>query len=1022
MKLSRFSVERPVFTTMVMCIVMILGGVALSRLPIDLMPDVTYPVLSVVTEYSNAGPEEVEDLITKPIEQAIAAVPGVEAVSSTSSEGTSVVRISFIWGTDLDSAANDIRDRLERTFSSLPDGANRPTLRKFDLAQFPILILGVTSKLDPIEVRRIIDEQINYRFERIPGVAAVDSWGGLEREIQVKVNPTKIKALGLSFREIINGIKNQNVTIPTGTIKRGNYDLVVSTSGEFADLDELRRTVVATRGGSPIQLKDIAIVEAATKKLTRIVRINGQPGIRMAIRKQSQANTVEVAELALKELEEINRDVPQLTIIPLIDSSDYIKRSITSVSTVAGYGGLFAIVILLLFLRNLRSTAIIATAIPISIIGTFVFVYFSGFTLNLMTLGGLAIGVGMIVDNSIVVLENIFRLRVKGESQTEAAISGSEEVTSAIIASTLTTLVIFLPLIFVKGIAGIMFKQLAFVISFALLCSLLVALMLIPMLASRFIRVSASDGPSTMGSFFSRFSNGYEYLLNQALTYRKTTILAVMIVLGLSLGLLPFIGVEYMPKADENEVRVSVTMDVGTSLDVLTEKFNLVEAIVRDSVPEMKSMVARLGASNWRAGGSHSGSLQIALVPATERNRSDEAIAGTLRQKLSNIPGMQIYTRAGQGLFIFRIVFGGAQESIQIDIRGYDLKTSQLLAAEIKKRVETVDGVTDVRLSLEAGRPEERIDVDRDRAADLKVNVSDIATTLQTILSGTSSGKYRVGGKEYDIIVKVKDAEILDISELLDLTVINADGKPVVMKNVVKVRSHSAPVQISRKDQERVVTLSVNIADRDMNSILTDIRERMTDMVVPREFSIVYSGDYEEQQKAFRELLIGIILAIVLVYMLLASLYESVRDPFIVIFSVPMAIVGVLIMLFLTNTTFNVQSYIGCIMLAGIVVNNAILLVDYINLLRERDGLPVNEAIIEAGRRRLRPILMTALTTMLGMAPLSLGMMEGGETQAPLARVVIGGLASSALITLIIVPVIYSFAEQWFPKKATAKD
>jgi len=1022
MKLSQFSVQRPVFTTMVMFIVLILGGIALSRLPIDLLPDVTYPVLSVVTNYDNAGPEQVEDLVTKPIEQAIAAVPGVHAVSSTSSESTSVVRISFIWGTDLDSAANDIRDRLERTFSRLPEGVSRPTLRKFDLSQFPILILGATSKLDPIEVRRIIDEQIKYRFERIPGVAAVDAWGGLEREIQVKVIASKIKALGLSFREIINGIKNQNVTVPTGTIKKGNYDLVVSTSGEFSDLDELRETVVATRGGIPIQLKEIAVVEATHKKLSRIVRINGKAGIRLAIRKQSQANTVEVAEVALKELEKINEDIPQLSIIPLIDSSDYIKRSITNVSTVAGYGGLFAICILLLFLRNLRSTAIIATAIPISIIGTFVFVYFSGFTLNLMTLGGLAIGVGMIVDNSIVVLENVFRLRVKGESPQKAAIQGSEEVTSAIIASTLTTLVIFLPLIFVKGIAGIMFKQLAFVISFALLCSLLVALMLIPMLASRFIRVPASSQTSTVNSFFSRFSSGYESLLRQALTYRKTTVLLVLTLLILSLGLLPLIGVEYMPKTDENEVRVSVTMDVGTHLDVLLQKFEKVEAIIRESVPEMKNMVARLGASNWRAGGSHRGSLQISLVPVSERSRSSEAIAAALRQKLSNIPGMRIWTRAGQGLFIFRIMFGGGTEKIQIDIRGYDLKIARLLAVEIKERVETVAGVTDVRISLEAGRPEERIVVDRDRAADLKVSVSDIASTLQTILSGSPSGKYRVGGKEYDIIVKVKDASVLDIQQLLDLTVMNGEGKPVVMKNVVQVRPRNAPVTIARKDQERVVTASVNIAERDMGSVLADIRGRLNDMVVPREFSIVYAGDYEEQQKAFRELLIGIILAVILVYMLLASLYESVRDPFIVIFAVPMAVIGVLIILYLTNTTFNVQSYIGCIMLAGIVVNNAILLVDYIGLLRDRDGLPVNEAIVEAGRRRLRPILMTALTTMLGMTPLALGWMEGGETQAPLARVVIGGLASSALITLIFVPVLYSFVEQWFPKKPTAKD
>jgi hydrophobic/amphiphilic exporter-1 (mainly G- bacteria), HAE1 family len=567
------------------------------------------------------------------------------------------------------------------------------------------------------------------------------------------------------------------------------------------------------------------------------------------------------------------------------------------------------------------------------------------------------------------------------------------------------------------------------VISFALLSSLVVALMLIPMLASRLMVkpvVGSKERPlpgKTMiihrisTSFFSSLENGYTSLLILCLKHRKITVMSVIVILLLSMGLIPFIGVEYMPSADESEVRVYATMDVGTHLDVLSERFKSIENIVRESVPEAKNMITRLGSSHWRGGGSHSGRMQISLKPVAERNRSSDEVANDLRRKLANIPGVLIRTRSGQGLFIFRLAFSSDDDKIQIDIRGYDIKTAERLSMRVKEMVEKVPGVTDVRLSLEAGRPEENIIVDRDRAAAMRLTVSDIASTLQTILSGTSSGQYREGGKEVDIMVKVKNADSLDIKDLLELTVVNAIGEPIVLKNVVTVQQRRAPVQIQRKDQERVVTLSINTTGRDMGSVLSDIQESLSRLVLPRDFSIVYTGDYEAQQEAFQELLVSMLLAILLVYMVLASLYESVRDPLVVLFSVPLAIVGVTLMLFLTETTFNVQSYIGCIMLAGIVVNNAILLVDQINLIRSRANVSVNKAIVMAGRRRLRPILMTACTTILGMLPMSLGLFEGGETQAALARAVIGGLTSSTLITLIFVPVLYSLFDIWFPRK-----
>ena len=1017
MNISRFSVHHPVFTTMASLIVIILGTISLYRLSIDLMPDITYPTLSISTDYENASPEEIEELVTRVIEEAMSAVPGVEEVNSVSIEGASSVRVTFAWGTNLDAAANDIRDRLDRIINRLPDDAERPRLRKFDLASFPILILGAASNLDPIQARKIIDDQVKYRIERIPGVASLDVRGGLDREIHVYLNPEKIKALGLPIDRILTRIKDENVNLPAGSLDQGLLEVTIRIPGIYTSLDELRSTVIAIREGVPILLGEIAEIEDSWEKVRRIVRIDGKPGIRMSINKQSGTNTVEVANAVLKELESVNRDIPQIKITPIIDTSDYIKRSITNVGKTVLYGGVLAIFALLLFLRNIPSTAIIATTIPISIIATFSLMYFGGFTLNLMTLGGLALGVGMLVDNAIVVLENIYRLRETGMEAEQSAVTGSQEVMAAVVASTLTTLVVFLPLIFVRGMSGVMFKQLSYVVAFALTCSLAVALTLVPMLASKIRRsennhtaVDSTWGRrifSVTARFFKRMEEDYAGLLGFVIRHKKTVVLLTVLLLAGSLLLIPLVGVEFMPSADEGEVRVNAEMAVGTRLEVVGDTFKKIEEIITREVPEAQNMVSFIGASGWRSTGAHTGSIRIALKPIAERTRSSEEIAAVLRRKLNQIPGTRVRTRAGQGLFIMRMGSSG-DEKVQVEIRGHDLDVASAMSSKILGLVENVEGITDVQVSRESGTPEELIIVDRQKAADMQLTISRIADTLKTVLSGSSAGNFREGGKEYRILVKLKDAEKRDLRDILDLPVSNASGEPVILRNVIKVQPRLGPVLIERKDQERILTVSGNTSGRDMGSIIGDIREKLRAVPVPRDFSIVFGGDYEEQQKAFRELLLGFVLSIVLVYMVMASLFESLRDPFIVIFAVPMAAVGVILMLFLTHTTFNVQSYIGCIMLGGIAVNNAILLVDHTNLLRRRDGMVLMEAIQEAGRRRLRPILMTSMTTMLAMSPLALGMGEGGEAQAPMARAIIGGLLSSNIITLFFIPAIYS--------------
>jgi hydrophobic/amphiphilic exporter-1 (mainly G- bacteria), HAE1 family len=1017
MNIAAFSVRRPVLTVMVALIVIIIGGVSLSRLSIDLMPDITNPTLSISTTYENASPEEIEELVTRPVEEAMSAVPGVEEVTSVSSEGQSSVRVTFDWGTDLDAAANDIRDRLDRVIPQLPDDAERPVLRKFDLASFPVLILGLSSRLDPVEVRSIVDDQIKHRIERVPGVASLDISGGYTREIHINLDSNKLKALDISIDQILTRIREENVNLPAGTIEQGMLDITIRTPGIYTSLEELRNSVVAVREGVLIQLKEIARVADAWQKVTRIVRVNGQPGLRLAVNKQSGKNTVEVAAGVLKEIERINHDLRGISVIPIIDTSSYIKRSITNVGTSILYGGLLAVVVLLVFLRNIPSTLVIATAIPISVVATFSLMYFGGFTLNLMTLGGLALGIGMLVDNAIVVLENIYRLRESGRSRQAAAIDGAHEVTAAVIASTLTTLIVFLPLVFARGMSGILFRQLAYVVSFSLGCSLLVALTLIPMLASHVRTTGVGEGRvaassigrlfQLSGRFFTALENRYGAFLAWALGHRLVTLGAALGLLLGSFALIPMVGVELMPATDESEVRVNAEMAVGTRLDVVDRSFQKIETIVTQAVPEIQNAIAFIGGSSWRARGSNAGEMRISLVPVDQRKRSSEAIAQDLRKHLAGIAGVKVRTRAGQGLFILRMGTQGS-DRITVDVRGHDLEVADALAQRIETMIAKVPGVTDTQVSRETGTPETVILVDRQKAADMKLTVSKIASSLQTVLSGTSAGQYRDRGNEYRILVKMEEAEKLMLQEILDLPLINADGERVVLRNVVTSEPRRGPVLIERKDQERVIYVNANYSGRDLGAVLADIQQGLTAIPVPAEFSVLMSGDYEEQQKSFRELLLSFVLALILVYMVLASLYESLRDPLVVMFAVPFAAIGVILMLLITHTTFNVQSYIGCIMLGGIVVNNAILLVDHINLLRRRDGLPMIEAIAEAGRRRMRPILMTASTTILAMIPLAIGLGEGGEAQAPLARAIVGGLLSSTLVTLVVVPTLYA--------------
>lgn len=1015
MNLPRLCVLRPITTSMAAFIVVLIGLFALSRLPIDLLPDVSLTTVTVRSTYGNASPEEMERLVTEVIENAVSLVSGVEEITSESGEGSSSVRVRFVWGTDLNEATNDVRDRLDRVADDLPDDMPRPQLQKFDISNSPIVLLGLSSTLDPVELTSLINNQLLYRFERLPGVAAVDVWGEFTREIRVELDIGKIKALGLPLDTVIDALRTANVNLPAGQIDRGLYEVTIRTPGEFTSVEEIASTVVLNTGDGPVRVGDIAEVLDTYEDISRIIRIGGQRGVRLAVRKQSDANTAEVAGLVLDEIERVNRAFPQVTITAVRNQGEYIERSIQNVARSILYGGGLAVFVLLIFLRNVRSTLVIAVSIPISIIATFALIYLGGLTLNLMTLGGLALGIGMMVDNSIVVLENIFRRsKEEGEDRGTAAVRGTGEVATAIIASTLTTLVIFLPLAFARGVSGALFQQLALVVAFALMVSLVVALTIVPMLASRFL--SNGNGKDrkagwlerTGARVFGAIENFYASVLRDALNARWLTVIIGFGLLGLSVLLVPSIGTELLPPSDEGEVRVSGEMEVGTRLDLVDRQTRLMESLVYPMVPESINAVVSVGASSYNPDDAAEGEIQMNLLPLRQRDRSNVEIAEEIRLAIEDkVPGMTIRTRAPQGQRMLERLIGG-DDGLTIEVRGFELATLDALAAEAARAIGDVPGVSDLRVSREAGVPQELVRIDRSKAADLGVSVQSIARTLETALGGTRAGQYREAGEEYRILVRLKDARATPLEEILDLTVRGRAGEDIALRNLVTIESGRGPLLVERKDQQRIATVRANVSGRDIGSVATDVQARLSAIARPVGYEFVLTGSYEEQQKAFNELLIMFSLAIVLVYMVLASQYESLRDPMVVMFSVPTAAIGVIVMLYLTGTTLNLQSYIGCIMLGGIVVNNAILLVDQAGRLRKDSAMNSREALVEAGRRRLRPILMTSLTTILGLLPLALGIGEGADAQAPLARAVVGGLIGSTLVTLVLVPAVYS--------------
>ncbi|MFN2447705.1 MAG: efflux RND transporter permease subunit, partial [Vicinamibacterales bacterium] len=1025
MSIPRLAIERPVTMFMITFVVILLGAISLTRLPVDLMPDTQFPSITVRVNYAGVGPLEMEELVTRPIEQAVSAVAGLDQINSTSAEGSSMVRLMFTWGTDLAEASDEVRTRVDRVRGRLPEDADPPIIFKFDSTSFPIMGIGVEGDYDAVTLRELAQNDLSPRLERVAGVAAVTIDGGLRRQVHVDLSREKITALNLSVDRVVQILRTENQNIPLGEVDEADRTLLLRSPGQFTNIDEVKNLVVLTRAGVPVYLRDIAEVSDATEDRRSFTRINGKPGIRMRVTKQSGTNTVQIAEGTREEIERINREVDGIRLSVLDDQSVFINRSIHSVQEHAMIGSVLVIAIIFLFLRNLKSTLIICTSIPISVVGTFALLYFGGYTLNTLTFGGLALGIGMIVDAAIVVLENTYRHLEMGKDRVTAAIDGSEEVWSAILASTLTHIAVFVPMLFLTGISSIMFGQLAAVVSFSLAMSLFVAVTIVPVLCSRLLDPPDhglnKTGPiAAMNRWGDRVLTGldnvYSRSLHGALHHRPTVFGVGFALFVVAVLLLPRVGFEFQPTTDEGEVTVDAELAVGTRVDLTEAVLLRLEDAIRETVPETVMLITQGGGGGmggWGNQSSHRGSVQVRLLPRTERERSNEEIAMALRRDLSGLPGVIVRARPSGGQQMRGMPGGGGDGRLSVEIRGHDLDEARRMARDVKTMLETTPGIADSRVQQDQGRPELAIRVDRDKAALLGMTVTGVAETIRTNVAGTQAAMFREAGNEYPIVVRLREEDRRQVGSIGDVLLSTPTGQVLPAKNVMVMDRDTGPVQIERQNQERIMRVSAE-TEVTLSRAVEAIQARLSEVSVPPEFAVGFGNDVQEQERSFRELQLVLILAIVLVYAVMASQYESLRDPFIIMFSIPLAAIGVVGALLLTNTPFSMQAYIGVIMLAGIVVSNAILLVDYANTLRHRDKLPIRQAIETAGRHRLRPILMTSGCTALGLVPMALGIGEGAELQAPLARVVIGGLLTSTLITLVFVPAMYTlFEEGW---------
>lgn len=1050
MWLTRLALRNPIFILMMSLMVIALGWVSLTRLSVDLFPQIDIPIIRVATFYTGAGPVDIEKSITMPIERAVAASPGVDRVESTSKQGVSVVSVWFQYGTNLDNAQFEVSQRIAQILNTLPPGIQQPFVIKFDVTNIPVVMVAMSAQgLDEKQLYDLGYNVIEPQLERIPGVASASVGGGKVREIEVMVHRDALRARGLGILDVVNAVKGSNLLFPSGNLRAGPTDYNVFSNTSFGEARPIRDVVVRPPdAASPgvVRVSDVAQVVDGTADQTEIVRINGERGVYFRVLKQPGANTVAVVDAVRKAIGDLRGVPPNVKLAISFDQSSYIRAAISSLEHEAVMGALLAVAVILIFLVSLSATGIIGVAIPLSIVATFVLLYFTGQTLNVFTLGGLALGVGRLVDDSIVELENIHRHLALGQDRRGAVLAAAQEVAMPIFVSTVTTIVVFFPVVFLAGVARNLFMPLALTIAFALIMSFFVSRTVTPILCLKYLRAEQPGEGSRLGRWvtghFERLDEAYARGLRLVLRHRLALVLGVLGAFAASLLLGRHIGTEFFPDSDESQFSINYKTPIGTRVE-RTEKVTarLEETVLaalnddhaHDGTPAVTTMISDTGLPLGRTAifttntGPHSGNLSVNLVPHVDRARTDQELAEKVRREVGKaFPGTQTYFFVGG--IVKRILNFGSAAPIDVEIVGYDLDQGGEYAKRLAQKLRAAadaDGLpllTDVQLSREENYPELDVVVDREKAGRLGLTETQVAQTVLTSLAGSNQFSPipyidAKTGNQYYINVRLGDAFRDHVQDLSDVFVKSPAGPLVTLANVATVRRSSGPVVVNRKYLQRIVDVTANVAPgKDLGKASAAAQRAIEELPPPDGFTARLGGQTAAQKEAFAGLLFAAVLAIALVYMILASQFKSLLDPLVIMFSVPLGITGVLVALYVTGTTLSVNSFMGIIMMVGIVVSNGVLLVDFARVLQAR-GLPLVEATVLAGKTRLRPILMTTIATIVGLFPMALGLGEGSETNLPLARAVIGGLTVSTFFTLFLIPVLYTLLERFSRKQ-----
>lgn len=1020
MSFSRFGVKKPVASLVLFFSLLLLGFSCFLSLPVDLMPKIEPPIISVITFWPGASPEDVETKVSKTIENDLSIINNLDSLASQTKEGLSIVTCTFGWKRDLNEACNDIRERLEYAKKHMPSDVQDPMIFKFNTSMAPVVMYSISAQENWEKLYDLIDEQIVTPVKRIAGVGAVQVFGGLRPQINVKLDKDLLSSHSISLDQIEFAFRKNHFSLPAGNINLGASQYLIRIPGEFEEVEQMKNMILSKKDHNIVRLKDIADVELGFKEIKRLVKVDKNQSLMMMVQKQSGENTVEIAKNVIEKVNNLQKDLPQdIKMSVIMDTSEFINRSVSNLSKTAFWGIIFVGVITFTFLRKIITSFIVVITIPIAVMMSFILMFAMGWSLNIITLAGLALAIGMVVDNAIVVLENIIRKTEDGEPADLASINGANEVGRAIFASTMTTIVVFFPLLFLSGFVGVMFKEMGGMITVTLVSSLLCALILTPLLSYHLVLkkkkmdVSNSKMSNKINSSFLYIESKYTNILKWALDNKKKTVGIAFSIFVVSLLLYAFIGTEFMPNEDTGNVAMTFELPVGTTIAKTSELCEQIEEIglniankknVEHSFWKCGETDEAMGVAFSGKEGSHIGQVSFKLVKQNKRNFSSKDLGIKISDKISSFPEIiKLTVDAGNPM---NKMMGSQGKPLSVEIYGHNLDETQNLARKIQDIVHATKGAKDPIISRDIGKPEMLIKIDKEHAANLGLTVTDVAKHLRTLFYGREISKLRSQEQEYSIFMQLHEKDKNSLDQLLNINIFTNNNKPIRLDSIAHIEESRGPTTIDRKNQQRIVKVEFDTYKRSQGEVLTDIKKEVSKLSIPNNVSIAYGGMIKEQKKAFSQLLLMLFLGLILVYMVMAAEFESFLHPFVVMFSVPFALTGVFLMLTITKTPMSVMGFIGIIMLIGIVVNNAIVLIDYTNRLRSQN-IEIKTAIVQAGTRRLRPILMTTLTTIFGMVPLVFSRGEGSEMWKPLGMAVIGGLLFSTLITLVLIPALY---------------